>query len=507
MKLKKVILVVLLALIVGIVIASKAYASASMELGIVSLREGGYGYSANTKNVWKIVEYQNGKYNYNNAIYCLRGGPGFGNSSYIENRVYNVSYNLKEYSTIPDSIKGILPSDGEQTYTSGGQTYTYTNYNAVLALLDNLYLPKDANAANFKQQLIKMAFPTLDPSDFVLTDDDIEVVQQCALWYFTNSDPSNVDQYAYHFETLPELQLTQTEGGQGPFNLTLDDLDSTWQRQDQASKLYNFLIDLAKKTASNYGNGDTRSVDTAPAEIADTNATSEINNGKIIVGPFRIEDNGNTSYDITAEVKDQNDNNLGYTILDENKQPIATGTTLKDLANKDFYVSVNNDVNISSVKVNISIGYSVTTPTFYTVGGSELIEQPVVVVDRTKQEESKEVEIPVKKEYDLSLRKFITSINGVSPTVSRTPVIDTTKLEDGTDTTAIYTQPKNALEVNTGDTVLYTIRIYNEGDFDGKATEVTDYLPAGLTLKAGSSINNTYGWTQNGQAITTTYLA
>ena len=508
MKLKKVTLLVILALIIGMTIAGKTYASTSMELGIISLREGGYGYSAGTKNVWKIVEYQNGKYNYNNAIYCLRGGPGFGNSSYIENRIYNVSYNLKEYSTIPNGIKGILPSDQTQTYTSGGQTYTYTNYNAVLVLLDNLYLPKDANAASFKQQLIKAAFPTLAPEDFALTDDDIEVVQQCALWYFTNSDPSNASQYAYHFETLPALQLTRTEGGIGPFNMTLDDLDPTWSRQTQASQLYNFLINLAKKSASSYGYGDTRSIDVAPAEVVNTNVTSEIVNGRIIAGPFRVENSGDTNYDVSAEVKDQNDNSLQFTILDENKQPLTLGTTLKSLANKDFYISVADNINISKVKVNINIEHLVTVPTFYTVGGSELIEQPVVIVTRTEKEEQKEVEVPViRKEFDLSLRKFITSVNGVAPTVNRTPVLNTTNLENGADTTATYTQPKDSVEVNPGDTVLYTIRVYNEGELDGKAMEVIDYLPSGLALKTGSTINNTYGWVQSGQKITTTYLA
>ena len=495
MKLKKVILVILLALIVGIAIASKTYASTSMELGIVSLREGGYGYSANTKNIWKIVEYQNGKYNYNNAIYCLRGGPGFGNSSYIENRTYNVSYNLKEYSTIPNSIKGILPSDEEQTYTSDGQTYTYTNYNAVLILLDNLYLPKDANATSFKQQLINAVFPTLAPEDFVLTDDDIEVVQQCALWYFTNSDPNNVEQYAYHFETLPELQLTQTEGGQGPFDKTLDDVDSTWARQTQASQLYDFLISSAKKFAGSYGDGDIRGVDTAPAEVVDTDVTSEIVNDKIIAGPFRVEDYGNTNYDVLAEVKDQDDNTLDFTILDENKQVVSSDVTLKDLVNKDFYIAVSDDANISKVKVNINIKYLVTVPTFYTVGGSELVEQPVVLVTRTEKEEPKEVEVPVirkQKEFDLALKKFITKVNSQNIT-NRVPQVDVTPLDNG-GTNATYEQSKIPATVTTGDIVTYTIRIYNEGEIDGYANEIADYIPEGLGFIVGNKVNEDNMW-------------
>src|SRR5699024_2895815 len=68
--------------------------------------------------------------------------------------------------------------------------------------------------------------------------------------------------------------------------------------------------------------------------------------------------------------------------------------------------------------------------------------------------------------------------------------------------------PKNPLTVETGDSVIYTIRVYNEGDIDGIVTEITDYLPEGLTLKQGSSINSTYKWVDAGNGkVTTEYLA
>ena len=63
------------------------------------------------------------------------------------------------------------------------------------------------------------------------------------------------------------------------------------------------------------------------------------------------------------------------------------------------------------------------------------------------------------------------------------------------------------MEVCYQDTVIYTIRVYNEGEVDGKVTEITDYLPEGLTLATGSSINTTYGWTAgSGNKVTTDYL-
>ncbi|MBR0428432.1 MAG: hypothetical protein IJK18_09610 [Clostridia bacterium] len=108
------------------------------------------------------------------------------------------------------------------------------------------------------------------------------------------------------------------------------------------------------------------------------------------------------------------------------------------------------------------------------------------------------------KQLDLALRKFITKVNNQDIT-NREPVIGTWKYDNNR--TLEKTHPKTKLVVKTGDTIVYTIRVYNEGEIDGYASEVTDYLPAGLTLKTGSTINNMFGWTQTGNKITTDYLS
>ena len=118
-------------------------------------------------------------------------------------------------------------------------------------------------------------------------------------------------------------------------------------------------------------------------------------------------------------------------------------------------------------------------------------------------------------EYDLALRKFITSINGKAPSVTRVPSIATsevTALKNGIKTTAVKSHPKDALEVTTGDRVVYTIRIYNEGKVAGKATQITDYLPEGLKLAENSKkgdINYDYKWKtdpEDGKKVSTDYL-
>ena len=57
-------------------------------------------------------------------------------------------------------------------------------------------------------------------------------------------------------------------------------------------------------------------------------------------------------------------------------------------------------------------------------------------------------------------------------------------------TTAEYVHPKDAVTVRKGDIVTYKIRVYNEGDRNGYATEVTDYLPEGLGFLPNNTNNS-----------------
>ena len=100
--------------------------------------------------------------------------------------------------------------------------------------------------------------------------------------------------------------------------------------------------------------------------------------------------------------------------------------------------------------------------------------------------------------FDLSLRKFITKVNGEALTTSRTPVIDLSllnKVEENTRIkTAVYTHPKEPVVVRKGDIITYKIRIYNESEIDGYATKVSDYLPEGLGLLLDYKTNTDNYW-------------
>ena len=119
---------------------------------------------------------------------------------------------------------------------------------------------------------------------------------------------------------------------------------------------------------------------------------------------------------------------------------------------------------------------------------------------------------------DLALRKFITGVNSEEVT-NRVPVVDATALKDETGTTADYKHTKEPVLVHTNDTVIYTLRVYNEGSKDGYATQIKDDIPQGLEFLPNNEINKQYGWAlvdendkvvtniENAKYIVTNYLS
>ena len=95
--------------------------------------------------------------------------------------------------------------------------------------------------------------------------------------------------------------------------------------------------------------------------------------------------------------------------------------------------------------------------------------------------------VQVKPDFDLALRKFITGVNN-TPINDRYPEVT---YENGK---LVYKHTKEPVDVVTGDTVIYTIRIFNEGEADGWANEITDDMPEGLEFLPDNEINKEYRW-------------
>ena len=371
-----ILLMICIAIIPSIVKAGEL--NPSLYFGITELRSAtnmGYaignpntnGETGRSAKIWNIVQYSGENTNDPTEVnvYCIKAGVGFTEGQGVRQiQEYNLQFDMYTERT---DIASQDANTNQVLYklVNGG------HYNELLALANLIYIPGESTSAE-REQLLKDAGVTRVQQEYEglgeeykITDDEIDAVQQAAMWYFTNygEEDNKYDRYA------EDSWLWYTEDGSTYANLSGYGTDKIpavgLARQQQAVELYKYLIDTAKEQAGNY---------------ADSNAKHR------------------------------------------NKLTLYTTAT----------------------------------------GNS----QPLMKVEKIPQE------------FDLALRKYITEVNGVAVTNSRVPVIDESTLENGT--TATYNHRKDPVLVENGDIVTYNITIYNEGEVDGRATQIIDQLPSGL---------------------------
>ena len=483
-KLKKLVSSILITMLtvatLGSISAVKAASAGPLYLGIVSLRRAGYGYQQEGSKVWKIAEYdsENGRTaNLSKTIYCIKGGPGFGSSDMATGGVptiskYTQKFNLKDLASIPSTYSKILP--------------TGSNYNSLMWLLDNIYIMPAIGTDNTtaREEFLKSKIP--NELYELITDDDIDAVQQLAIWYFTN--PSG-DKYHYETSNFKINSIANVDSNYA----SMGDIfgDDGWNREDAIEALFQYYITNAKANSNYKSTNNT----TSPIEIVKSNATMTKVGNNYVAGPYKINQLLNVDYTLNATFTDINGTTItpSIGIKDINGTVTATSKTLKELVGQEFYLIMPTSSNISGIKMTVNTSYTSKTVDYWSVADAPTTEQPVVIVNETPLNFSDATSIVVPKPFDLSLRKFITNINGTEIT-NRIPQVDVSKLASGEATTATYNHPKTPLKVAIGDVVTYTIRVYNEGDIDGYVEEITDHLPEQLEFIVDDQVNIEYGW-------------
>ena len=464
----------------GSISAVKAASAGPLYLGIVSLRRAGYGYQQEGSKVWKIAEYdsENGKTaDLSKTIYCIKGGPGFGSSDMATGGVptiskYTQKFNLKDLASIPSTYSKILP--------------TGSNYNSLMWLLDNIYIMPAIGTDNTtaREEFLKSKIPN-ELYDLI-TDDDIDAVQQLAIWYFTN--PSG-DKYHYETSNFKINSIANVDSNYA----SMGDIfgDDGWDREDAIEALFQYYITNAKANSNYKSTNNT----TSPIEIVKSNATMTKVGSNYVAGPYKINKLLNVDYTLNATFTDINGTAItpSIGIKDVSGNVTATTKTLKELVGQEFYLIMPTSSNISGIKMTVNTSYTSKTVDYWSVADAPTTEQPVVIVNETPLNFSDATSIVVPKPFDLSLRKFITNINGTEIT-NRIPQVDVSKLASGEATTATYNHPKTPLKIAIGDVVTYTIRVYNEGDIDGDVEEITDHLPDQLEFIVDDQVNIEYGW-------------
>ena len=373
-----------------------------------------------------------------------------------------------------------------------------------------------------------------------LSDELVEVAQQAAIWYYTNYLDNNDDNNQTYNVLEQWLQLacsngtSETNSGLWPIfesdaafdeatNIEGSVVKVGAYKQEQASLLCQYLIDAANNYAENAGDTDTA---TSPLTISPTTANvaektvSDAN--YYVVGPMKIETQRDSVYDLSDTITVNGNTNTEAYISDAEGNS-QTDQTLANYVGKDFYIAIpTSSVSGNNIKIDFEGTYKSNQKTLWVSTTQE--EQPIVEVTPKDMPINLTVnaEVIENKEFDLALRKAITkltdstgSVKLISNEDGKLATRDVTYVasdiaEDGT---ATYNHRKDPVVVAKGDTITYSITIYNEGDIDGYAETIVDKLPSGLKAKESTgtytsgNINYTYVYDEEANTITFTNVS
>lgn len=541
MKERKVISKIIILMIAILMIPLASFAS-SINLAIDVFRgvddDGNYpAYALRGQYTYKIYEIDGNTTNYNKAIYCLDVSRGFGsgtsewglNRSKEYNKQINMLEDLQNFKNGDTSLINTYETNNNSSFSSD-------DYEKVVKILKKTYIPNVTSKEDFLKEMI----PAYNSDDFHITDKDIEIAEQLAIWHYTNEstqtggmtfgdllgntqlseiyaaiykdeNKTNVIDYLnnknynsdlfsttipYKFYNLTDI-CSAIDSHIAVFDSIPTNSDVLVGKYAGINEIYKSFLKIAES------NDTTNTNNVQPLEMANIASTIEEDNGKYIAGPFKITKNSNEYYDFNAKITDESNNDLSnYTLLDSNKT--STSKTLEQLVGEEFYISLNANTTIKKIKFSFTAKYDSISINYWTNGLSVNSTQPVAIVEKTPKDLSGEAEVEIKekpKTYDLSLRKFISAIGNKKYT-DRAPEVDVSNLiPNGTEKTARYVHPKTPLGVNVGDIVTYTIRVYNEGEKDVFVGKVTDYLPEELDFISFKDIEKTGDLTDGIEAL------
>ena len=517
MKKLKVFIILAGILLAGILMtSSKIYAADSsanpMYLGLYNnsnaRKTGFYDYldaSKARRPAIKIVKYENaqglGNVDYLTQIYCLRHGIGFGSEGSTAAIVpYTQHFDMKQPETIGNEYK-------EAIGITAGVT---PNYNKIMWILSNVANPNDPESINalFTAAGINVNDFKGDKAQMTQEEmvDILEAAQQMAIWYYTNPTGD------YHPSGTNEslrVGATNQNNSKSPVVSKYYNDEITYP----LNELYRYLITKSEEAVNG---GYTYQTSAATINFNKDNATYVEEGSNYKFGPYNLAYTNNPGINVNIEADVQLGNNIRIVNAQGVEYPGNTvSEKILNANGTDFYAVVPKSTNVKTFKIAVSANYQTTDITYWSTSANiAQRNQPVVIVQKAPKAFNDEKIIQVReipKEFDLALRKFITGIRsatGVAKQVeSREPVITAQALDDLATgrtefkTTAVKTHTKNPLQVETGDIVTYTIRVYNEGDIDGYVREISDYLPAGLELTENSKINQTNAWTKDGKTL------
>ena len=357
----------------------------SKVIGIVKNRASGDSYQWNIttdgggNNVWKVAQYSSliattPNWNVKDGMYCLNARRGFqssGGEMTEKKGVYDIEIDMSN-ETNKERIGN---------YAGGNLV---NNYNKIMWIADNTYIATGADnyqTLNAYKAFMKKAGITIESEPlYNLTEDDIEVVQQMAIWYFTNENDN-----VYHNDNLPNLYLNGHEISSMTFGTDKYGRAITGaKRAEKAKQLYTYFITEANKNA-NY----TRK--TPVIKITGENSIIKENTNDYTVGPYYLSgENIETAKSIEFSV------NKKYTLLDASGNVVSENDFSK-VMNSNFYLRIDKSEITTRTVVTIEATYLYDTRDliFSTNTSDPEAVQPVIIIRNTEHEVPLRIEIPI----------------------------------------------------------------------------------------------------------------
>ncbi|MCI8654529.1 MAG: DUF11 domain-containing protein [Clostridia bacterium] len=500
------------------------------------------------KNLWGIRKHESAAQNSASVVasnmYCIKGGFG---------------YTWEDLGT----PKAVVPYTLSTFNSSAVDGY----YNELLWVIDHLYIPTEDNKDEFLKSVgiesyedsgYKLYYynpiPGYDYSSlssmgeyiYTPTDDDIIAIQQAVIWHYTNYkiEPGKYGIYNKVGKDASWLKYTANETNYEELSSINSTQGEGQARSEFAIIIYNYLIEAAEKEVAKLGGTYTLKNKTVKLWTSNVNGGEE----QPIIEIHKKPKTG--KYNVVLVKEDENGEQLDSTatfIVDgvektvTGKLTIASDVqitkdnlsrtdtyTIKEKTPPDEYCEFDGIITVSVTKKETDDGYIAENATYIVKDeqGNDITSSTGDTVNVYVKDGNIYVEVknyPEEKAFDLALRKVITEVkdekrdikaivdaNGNDAT--RNVVVDKSTLNNeddnrGTDT-ATYRHRKDPVLVEKGDTVKYSINIYNEGEQRGLATKIVDQLPGtatnGLRLLSTADVVSSTGNTYKVDYSTTT---
>ena len=379
-------------------------------------------------------------------------------------RLNNVEFNVSVYNEKGEHLTLKKASDQSKTIDLSKLVTKEVNGENGVILIDDILIEKSGKYILRLQETKPYLWKQVNDI-FVLVNIEVEngqyIVKNMKVLKGTE-ETNNENSKIIYDENSTTVQIEiNNERVKGKYDLNIEKLDSLTKNKIDGAKFKVTVLRDGKESEVYESNGDVTSKNIIlPQEV-------EVTNGTITIKNIKIEEPEN--YIIRLEEIKAPDTYLDLQEVIE----LKVTTNLKGEGKEERFILEN--VELVSGENNGLVSH--------------------------KYEDNKIILTVENEQFDLSLRKFTTKVisnegkdnQRVYDMKERIPNVNVQKLKENKATTAEYYHSKDTVKVYAGDTVIYTIRVYNEGQVSGYAEEIIDHLPSNLEF-VNDEFNKKFGW-------------